>query len=135
MRRLWRLVRQMRVIGYGIDRENQPRGRKSTMQRAIQRRCPKLVALATFLATAALGASLTGCSSLYSESATAGAGIAGAAVASTVTRNAAVASGIGLGALAAAKAGVQYSHRVIHTYSHNHIPSAPAPLPAAPAPP
>lgn len=98
------------------------------MQRAIRRRCPKVMALATFLATAAVGTSLTGCSSLYYEGATAGAGIGGAAVASTVTRNAAVASGIGLGALAAARAGVQYSQRVMHTYSQDQIAAAAGPL-------
>ncbi len=98
------------------------------MQRAIQRRCPKLVALAAFLATAAVGTSLTGCSSLYSEGATAGAGIAGAAAAGTVSNNAAVASGIGLGALAVARAGVQYSQRVMHTYSQDQIATAAGPL-------
>ncbi|MFP3249543.1 MAG: hypothetical protein RXR20_34135, partial [Paraburkholderia sp.] len=41
------------------------------------------------LAVAVLvSASLSGCSSIYSESATAGAGIAGAAIAGKVTRNA-----------------------------------------------
>lgn len=42
------------------------------MQKAIRRRCPKLVALVALLATAAVGTSLTRCSSLYSEGATAG---------------------------------------------------------------
>lgn len=98
------------------------------MQRVIRRRCPKLMALATFLATAAVGTSLTGCSSLYYEGAIAGAGIGGAAVASTVTENAAVATGIGLGALAAARAGVQYSQRVMHNYSQDQIAAAAGPL-------
>lgn len=83
-------------------------------------------------AIAALAASavvnLNGCSSLYAESATAGAGIAGAAVASKVTRNAAVATGIGLGAVAAAKAGVQATERVMHRDTQDKIASAAGPL-------
>src|SRR5258706_9421984 len=71
---------------------------------------------------------LSGCNSLYSEGATAGAGIAGAAIASSVTKNAAVATGIGLGAVAAARAGVQYSQRVMHTYTQDTIAGAAGPL-------
>jgi hypothetical protein len=71
---------------------------------------------------------LSGCNSLYSEGATAGAGIAGAALASKVTDNAAVATGIGLGAVAAAKAGVQYTQRVAHTYTQDQIAQAAGPL-------
>jgi hypothetical protein len=98
------------------------------MQRTIQRRCPNAVALAALLAGAAICTSLTGCTSVYSEGATTAAGIAGAGLASTVTHNAAVASGIGLGALAAANAGVQYSERVMHTYSQDQIAAAAGPL-------
>jgi hypothetical protein len=79
------------------------------------------------LAAAAI-ANLNGCSSLYGESASAGAGIAGAALAAKVTRNAAVATGIGLGAVAAAKAGVQYTERVIHRNTQNTIATAAGPL-------
>lgn len=83
-------------------------------------------------AVAALAAAavidLSGCTSVYTESATAGAGIAGAAVAAKVTRNAAVATGIGLGAVAAAKAGVQYTERVVHTQTQDTIASAAGPL-------
>ncbi|WP_116141171.1 hypothetical protein [Trinickia diaoshuihuensis] len=79
------------------------------------------------LAAAAI-ANLSGCSSLYGESASAGAGIAGAALAAKVTRNAAVATGIGLGAVAAAKAGVQYTERVIHRNTQTTIASAAGPL-------
>jgi hypothetical protein len=82
---------------------------------------------AAALAVAAI-VNLNGCSSLYTESASAGAGIAGAAVASKVTRNAAVATGIGLGAVAAAKAGVQYTERVIHTHTQDAIATAAGPL-------
>ncbi|MPW04163.1 hypothetical protein GCT19_00625 [Paraburkholderia sp. CNPSo 3155] len=76
----------------------------------------------------AVSSALSGCSSLYSEGAVAGAGIAGAAVAGKVTSNAAVATGIGLGAVAAARAGVQYSERVVHTNTQNSIAQAAGPL-------
>lgn len=82
-----------------------------------------LVALAVAVTLA-----LSGCSSLYSEGATAGAGIAGAALAAKVTSNAAVATGIGLGALAAARAGVQYSERVVHTNTQDGIAKIAGPL-------
>ncbi|KAE8760775.1 hypothetical protein FSO04_06830 [Paraburkholderia madseniana] len=82
-----------------------------------------LVALAVAITSA-----LSGCSSLYSEGATAGAGIAGAALAAKVTSNAAVATGIGLGALAAARAGVQYSERVVHKNTQDGIAKIAGPL-------
>jgi hypothetical protein len=82
---------------------------------------------ATVIAAAAI-VGLNGCSSMYSESATAGAGIAGAAVASKVTRNAAVATGIGLGAVAAARAGVQATERVVHRNTQDKIAVAAGPL-------
>ncbi|HDR9023230.1 TPA: hypothetical protein QDB09_003793 [Burkholderia vietnamiensis] len=85
---------------------------------------PARVALAA-LAAAAL---LSGCNSLYSEGATASAGIAGAAIASKVTNNAAVATGIGLGAVAGARAGVQYTQRVAHRYTQEQIAKAAGPL-------
>ena len=71
---------------------------------------------------------LSGCSSLYTEGATAGAGIAGAAIAAKVTNNAAVATGIGLGAVAAARAGVQYSERVVHRNTQDGIAKIAGPL-------
>ncbi|MFM0226502.1 hypothetical protein [Paraburkholderia dipogonis] len=76
----------------------------------------------------AVSSALSGCSSLYSEGATAGAGIAGAALAAKVTSNAAVATGIGLGAVAAARAGVQYSERVVHTNTQDGIAKIAGPL-------
>ncbi|MFL9907642.1 hypothetical protein [Paraburkholderia sp. RL17-337-BIB-A] len=82
-----------------------------------------LVALAV-----AISSALSGCSSLYSEGATAGAGIAGAALAAKVTSNAAVATGIGLGAVAAARAGVQYSERVVHKNTQDGIAKIAGPL-------
>ena len=77
---------------------------------------------------AVLGTSVSGCTSLYSESATTGAGIAGAALAAKVTNNAAVATGIGLGVVAAAKAGVQYTERVVHQETQDSIATAAGPL-------
>src|SRR5260370_16125866 len=98
------------------------------MQKLIHRRPPNAVALATLLIGALACSTLSGCNSLYSEGATAGAGIAGAAIAGRVTRNAAVATGIGLGAVAAARACVQYSPRVMHTYTQDRIAGAARPL-------
>ncbi|KVE23691.1 hypothetical protein WS67_22500 [Burkholderia singularis] len=80
------------------------------------------------LGAAACSALLSGCNSLYSEGATAGAGIAGAAIASKVTTNASVATGIGLGAVAGARAGVQYTQRVAHRYTQAKIAEAAGPL-------
>ncbi|WP_321879148.1 hypothetical protein [Paraburkholderia bannensis] len=80
------------------------------------------------LLAAAASLACSACSSLYSEGAQTGAGIAGAAVAAKVTNNAAVATGIGLGALAAAKAGVQYSERVVHRNTQDSIAKAAGPL-------
>ena len=85
---------------------------------------------AAAVAMLAAGASLacSGCSSLYAEGSQAGAGVAGAALASQVTNNAAIATGIGLGAVAAAKAGVQYSERVVHGHTQDSIARAAGPL-------
>ncbi|MFL9893707.1 hypothetical protein [Paraburkholderia sp. RL17-381-BIF-C] len=87
---------------------------------------PNATALAALVV--AISSALSGCSSLYSEGATAGAGIAGAALAAKVTNNAAVATGIGLGAVAAARAGVQYSERVVHTNTQDGIAKIAGPL-------
>ncbi|WP_428984110.1 hypothetical protein [Ralstonia psammae] len=64
---------------------------------------------------------LSGCSSLMSEGTTTAAGIGGAALAAKVTDNAAVATGIGLGVQAGARAALQHSQRVIHTETQDHI--------------
>lgn len=100
-------------------------GRQATKAKRMQSTMRRFAA--TALAAAAI-VNLNACTSVYTESATAGAGIAGAAVASKVTRNAAVATGIGLGAVAAAKAGVQYTERVVHRDTQNKIASAAGPL-------
>jgi hypothetical protein len=57
---------------------------------------------------------LSGCGSLLSQGSSAAAGVAGTALASKATDNAAVATGIGLGVQAAARAGVQYAQRKVH---------------------
>ncbi|SAK75906.1 putative lipoprotein [Caballeronia fortuita] len=98
------------------------------MQIRVHRRGPRAAALAAIVSSAIACASLSGCNSLYSEGATAGAGIAGAAVANSVTSNAAVATGIGLGAVAAARAGVQYTQRVAHTSTQDSIATVAGPL-------
>jgi hypothetical protein len=99
------------------------------MQRMIQRRGSNAVALAAVLTGALVCGSLSGCNALYSEGATTGAGIAGAGIAGAITSNAAVATGIGLGVLAGARAGVQYSQRVVHTDTQNKIAAAAGSLP------
>jgi hypothetical protein len=98
------------------------------MQIRVHRRGSRAAALAALISGAIACVSLSGCNSLYSEGATAGAGIAGAAIANSVTSNAAVATGIGLGAVAAARAGVQYSQRVVHTNTQDQIASIAGPL-------
>jgi hypothetical protein len=85
-------------------------------------------AMSLTLLAAAASLACSACSSLYSEGAVTGAGIGGAAIASKVTSNAAVATGIGLGAVAAAKAGVQYSERVVHRNTQDSIAKAAGPL-------
>jgi hypothetical protein len=81
-----------------------------------------------FLLLASAGVMSSGCTSLYSEGAQTGAGIAGAAVAAQITHNATVATGIGLGFVAAAKAGVQYTERVMHGHEQDNIALAAGPL-------
>ncbi|MDR5738894.1 MULTISPECIES: hypothetical protein [unclassified Caballeronia] len=98
------------------------------MQICVPRRGRRVAALTAIVSGAIACLTLSGCNSLYSEGATAGAGIAGAAVAAKVTDNAAVATGIGLGAVAAARAGVQYTQRVIHTDTQDKIAAAAGPL-------
>ncbi len=70
---------------------------------------------------AASGLCLTGCTSLLSEGASSIAGVGGSAVAGSVTRNAAVASGIGFGVLAASQAGVKALERDYHGEQQDRI--------------
>ncbi len=80
------------------------------------------------LASLAAAAGSSGCSSLLTEGAGAGAGIAGAGIASAVTRNAAVTSGIGLGVNAAALAGVKALEKRVHRTEQEQIAAAAGPL-------
>ncbi len=100
--------------------------RTAKASKAAKRGRPNTTALVAL--AVAISSALSGCSSLYSEGATAGAGIAGAALAAKVTSNAAVATGIGLGAVAAARAGVQYSERVVHKNTQDGIAKIAGPL-------
>lgn len=56
------------------------------------------------------------------------AGIAGAAIASDVTKSAAAATGIGLGIAAGANAGLQYAERKVHQAEQDRIAGAAGPL-------
>jgi len=67
---------------------------------------------------------LSCCSSLLTQSAGAGAGIGGAFIAHAVTSNGAVTAGIGLGAQAAATAGVQYLEKRVHAAEQTSIADA-----------
>lgn len=91
-------------------------------------RAPRVSVTSLVTMAVAMTVALSGCSSLYSASATTGAGIAGAAIATSVTRNATVATGIGLGVVAAAQAGVQYSERVVHRNTQDGIAKVAGPL-------
>jgi hypothetical protein len=99
---------------------------KTRLERSTARRRPDAAVLAVL--AVAVSSALSGCSSLYTEGATAGAGIAGAAIAAQVNNKAAVATGIGLGAVAAARAGVQYSERVVHRNTQDGIAKIAGPL-------
>jgi hypothetical protein len=100
--------------------------RTTSASKAATRERPNTIALVAL--AVAITSALSGCSSLYTEGATAGAGIAGAALAAKITSNAAVATGIGLGAVAAARAGVQYSERVVHKNTQDGIAKIAGPL-------
>lgn len=79
------------------------------------------------LGAAALAA-LSGCSSLLSEGTGAAAGIAGTAIANKVTDNATVATGIGLGVQAGAKAALAYAQRKTRGEEQDAIATAAGPL-------
>ena len=81
---------------------------------------------------AAVGAAgalvLGGCSSLISEGSSAGAGIAGGALANAVTSNAGVAAGIGIGVQAITRTAVQHQQRKIHGEVQQQIAKVAGPL-------
>lgn len=83
---------------------------------------PGLLAAAVALCTA-------GCSSLLSEGSATAAGVAGTAVAASVTKNAAAAAGIGLGVLAAAQSGVRAVERNYHGHQQDVIAGIAGELP------
>ncbi|MEO6918915.1 MAG: hypothetical protein ABI171_07890 [Collimonas sp.] len=83
----------------------------------------RLTRIGSLLALCAV-AGLSGCSSVLTEGSSAAAGVAGTALAGKVTNNAAVATGIGLGVQAAARAGVQYEQRKIHGEEQDAIAKA-----------
>jgi len=80
------------------------------------------------LAGLAALAALSGCSSLLSEGTGAAAGIAGTAIANKVTDNATVATGIGLGVQAGAKAALAYAQRKTRGEEQDAIAMAAGPL-------
>ncbi len=67
---------------------------------------------------------LSACSSVVTEGSSAAAGVAGTALASKLTNNAAVATGIGLGVQAATRAGVQYQQRKVHGEAQDAVANA-----------
>jgi hypothetical protein len=78
---------------------------------------PRLLLLVSCLA-------LSACGSLLSETTSDVAGIAGAGAAGSVTKNAAVATGIGLGVRAGAMAGLRAVERRVHKEEQNAIAAA-----------
>jgi len=80
------------------------------------------------LLTLAALAGLSGCNSLLNEGTGAAAGIAGTAIANKVTDNATVATGIGLGVQAGAKAALAYAQRKTRGEEQDAIAMAAGPL-------
>lgn len=78
--------------------------------------------IASALAVAA--ALSSGCAAVVNTASSEIAGVGGAAVASALTSNGAVAAGIGLGVQAATRAGVQYAQRRVHLSVQNEIARA-----------
>jgi hypothetical protein len=72
---------------------------------------------------------LSGCGSVLTATTSDVAGIAGAGIASAVTKSPTAAAGIGLGVAAGANAGLQYVERDVHNAEQDRIASAAGPLP------
>ena len=85
--------------------------------------------LAPVLVLACVAAGLGGCTDLLTQGTAAGAGIVGAAASRSLTRNAGVTTGIGLGVQAAAQAGLQYAERRVHETEQNDIATVAGTLP------
>ena len=79
------------------------------------------IALAGALAACVLA---SGCAAVVNTASSEIAGVGGAAVATAVTSNGAVATGIGLAVQAATRAGVQYAQRRVHASVQNEIARA-----------
>jgi hypothetical protein len=94
--------------------------------RLVSARQPAFLGL---LAAAAVALCSAGCSSLLSEGSATAAGVAGTAVAASVTKNAAAAAGIGLGVLAAAQSGVRALERNYHGHQQDLIAGIAGELP------
>jgi len=88
------------------------------------RTCRNSIAALLLVSAPALG----GCSSLLHEGTADLAGVGGAAAASAVTKNALVATGIGLGVRSAASAGLQYGERKVHQAEQDRIAAVAGPL-------
>ncbi|MET3449674.1 hypothetical protein [Ralstonia sp. 1138] len=86
-----------------------------------------MIGLKTIVALLGIAA-FAGCSSLASEGTSAAAGVGGAALAAKLTNNAAVATGIGLGVQAGARAALQYEQRVVHAHTQDQIAQVAGPL-------
>jgi hypothetical protein len=82
--------------------------------------------IAALLLVSALG--LGGCGSLLHEGTADLAGVGGAAAATAVTKNALVATGIGLGVRSAASAALQYGEREVHQAEQDSIAAVAGPL-------
>lgn len=78
----------------------------------------------SWLALLAMAPLVAGCNSLMGAGTETAAGVVGAGVASAVTDNATVATGIGLGVSAGARAGLQYAQRRVHRNSQNAVAAA-----------
>lgn len=85
---------------------------------------PRCLVLAASLLLSGLG----GCASLLTEGSSAGAGITAAAVSRSFTNNGAITAGIGVGAQAAARAGVQYLEKRVHRTEQDEIARVAGPL-------
>ncbi len=77
-----------------------------------------------WLSLALVAPMLGGCGSILGVGTEAGAGVAGAGIASSVTDNATLAAGIGLGVSAGARAGLQYAQRRLHGNAQNAVAAA-----------
>ncbi|MQR01732.1 hypothetical protein [Glaciimonas soli] len=88
-------------------------------KRQLKQQQAKKVSAVVIMLCVAIG--LSGCNSLLTEGSASAAGVGGAALATAVTNNAAVATGIGLGVQAGARAGLQYYQRQIHGQEQDTI--------------